>query len=112
MYGVFDITKIVAPFMGAWIEICGRCDTEWDVEIVAPFMGAWIEILLRNLSLKTYQSHPLWVRGLKFFFMQGSPPDLCVAPFMGAWIEILFTNANKCDIMSHPLWVRGLKWIL
>ena len=43
--GVRDATNIVAPFVGAWIEIrlCPYFD-EW--QLVAPFVGAWIEITL------------------------------------------------------------------
>ena len=57
---------IVAPFMGAWIEIisielCVNSDSD-----VAPFMGAWIEIIKASIL-------QLWIS---------------VAPFMGAWIEI------------------------
>ncbi len=35
--------KVVAPFTGAWIEICNRRAVDALVE-VAPFTGAWIEI--------------------------------------------------------------------
>ena len=51
--------------MGAWIEIIAssfsvRCRD------VAPYMGAWIEICLRTRQQKVMdRSHPTWVRGLK-----------------------------------------------
>ena len=82
------VFAIVAPFMGAWIEIFGRTKLR-NLNFVAPFMGAWIEILKKKEKLIQ---------------------DI-VAPFMGAWIEInyerdCFTNYKK----SHPLWVRGLKF--
>ena len=55
----------VAPFAGAWIEIC-----TWPIRMsddsVAPFAGAWIEIS----------------DGLYYFRKE------TVAPFAGAWIEI------------------------
>ena len=35
---------LVAPYMGAWIEILCSCKNERQRE-VAPYMGAWIEIL-------------------------------------------------------------------
>ena len=35
---------IVAPFMGAWIEIGLNIIHPIHLDIVAPFMGAWIEI--------------------------------------------------------------------
>ncbi len=54
--------------MGAWIEI----DTHYIVlknlvNSVAPFMGAWIEIcnILVFLDVKN-TSRPSWARGLKF----------------------------------------------
>ena len=34
---------MVAPFTGAWIEICA-CVADVAMKIVAPFTGAWIEI--------------------------------------------------------------------
>ena len=78
---------------------------------VAPFMGAWIEIYLILLRLiKSFKSHPLWVRGLKSYLQ--SPQNIIdkVAPFMGAWIEILYpSNSSNANSKSHPLWVRGLK---
>ena len=33
----------VAPFVGAWIEICSYCHLGSPFN-VAPFVGAWIEI--------------------------------------------------------------------
>ena len=38
--------EIVAPFMGAWIEIVAL-DAVISSGVVAPFMGAWIEIVYR-----------------------------------------------------------------
>ena len=40
---------MVAPFTGAWIEICLFIITT-PTFIVAPFTGAWIEILIHNLQ--------------------------------------------------------------
>ena len=59
------LNLIVAPFMGAWIEI-GSPNNINAVDLVAPFMGAWIEI-----------------NGIG-----GNVVISSVAPFMGAWIEI------------------------
>ena len=36
--------KVVAPFTGAWIEICISKHL-LIARVVAPFTGAWIEIL-------------------------------------------------------------------
>ena len=77
----------VAPFAGAWIEMCKRCLTLllW---CVAPFAGAWIEILPAALPLLRACVAPFtgaWIE-------MGCPTcrlGLCgVAPFAGAWIEI------------------------
>ena len=34
--------------------------------LVAPLVGAWIEILYRQILERFYWSLPLWERGLKF----------------------------------------------
>ncbi len=55
--------------------------------IVAPYMGAWIEIMIIMELRYLIASHPTWVRGLKFPEREYLAQD-CVAPYMGAWIEI------------------------
>ena len=50
--------------MGAWIEI-EEGYKQGNVLIVAPYMGAWIEILILLSILNFSKSHPTWVRGLK-----------------------------------------------
>ena len=56
--------KIVAPLVGAWIEMVDIPDGIPLVG-VAPLVGAWIEILSSiDLSI-TFSSLPLWERGLK-----------------------------------------------
>ena len=50
-------------------------------------MGAWIETYDCKHLLRTYLSHPTWVRGLKL---------LCIVQ-------------SRKDFWSHPTWVRGLK---
>ena len=56
--------------------------------IVAPHVGAWIEIIGYITVRYHIRSHPTWVRGLKSLIGLQS---LChaVAPHVGAWIEIL-----------------------
>ena len=56
--------EIVAPFVGAWIEIVvliAFC----KIAVVAPFVGAWIEINLSHMQNVLFESLPLWERGLK-----------------------------------------------
>ena len=36
--------------------------------LVAPYVGAWIEILFTNSIEGIIESHPTWVRGLKHVF--------------------------------------------
>ena len=42
---------VVAPFVGAWIEIVVACIFS-NVASVAPFVGAWIEIQAQAERLK------------------------------------------------------------
>ena len=82
-----QLALLVAPFVGAWIEIALYPESEVE-EWVAPFVGAWIEIGVK-IPLYKFQ---------------------VVAPFVGAWIEI--TRSSETREMtggSLPLWERGLK---
>ena len=89
MHIPYDLNLVVAPFMGAWIEIKHRLIVKMYHGRVAPFMGAWIEISpTRPTALSSTASHPSWVRGLKCKQDGHVVADLVVAPFMGAWIEI------------------------
>ena len=65
---------MVAPLVGAWIEIQkgGRIPL---VVLVAPLAGAWIEILILGL-LSGFAT---------------------VAPLAGAWIEIVNRSGSKLD---------------
>ena len=68
---------IVAPLVGAWIEINTIC-ARWYVCAVAPLVGAWIEILY-ILLLR------MW---------------MLVAPLVGAWIEIGLCSDRWVNIQS------------
>ena len=78
---------IVAPLVGAWIEICqySVCCEELSV---APLVGAWIEI-----GFRLYLSC-----------------SIGVAPLVGAWIEISKGMSASEWIKSLPSWERGLKY--
>ena len=56
----------VAPHVGAWIEIIRTILSSYSAD-VAPHVGAWIEIGTAKRVFTPLQSHPTWVRGLKFF---------------------------------------------
>ena len=76
------IGKLVAPSMGAWIEMpVPPFSSTFPVD-VAPSMGAWIEIAL------------FWL------------PDglIQVAPSMGAWIEINSCSGVFCFILRRSLY--------
>ena len=61
--------ELVAPFVGAWIEILSRSMIGL-ISQVAPFVGAWIEMII---------------------YGPGDPENAVVAPFVGAWIEIVYS---------------------
>ena len=56
--------------------------------MVAPHVGAWIEISKRRLSLRKFSSLPTWERGLKYSLAGTALLSPGVAPHVGAWIEI------------------------
>ena len=78
---------IVAPLVGAWIEIGFRLYLSCSIG-VAPLVGAWIEMML---SPKRF-------------------PEPVVAPLVGAWIEISKGMSASEWIKSLPSWERGLKY--
>ena len=57
---------VVAPHAGAWIEILFMLVIV-NFAIVAPHAGAWIEIWLPANKLALLVSHPMRVRGLKWY---------------------------------------------
>ena len=81
------LINAVAPFAGAWIEIC-KILGEYELVPVAPFAGAWIEI----------------VKSLE------ESLAILVAPFAGAWIEIFYARSWMGNGgLSLPSRERGLK---
>ena len=82
-----DLWGVVAPLVGAWIEIPFFPSRSLKVS-VAPLVGAWIEIPC-NISI--------------------AAPDE-VAPLVGAWIEIRYPDKCQTPYKSLPLWERGLKY--
>ena len=78
---------VVAPLVGAWIEIQHPRSRFIPVD-VAPLVGAWIEIR----EIKQERVH------------------YPVAPLVGAWIEIFTTGfCMTTRNRSLPSWERGLK---
>ena len=58
--------EVVAPFVGAWIEIHEEKIQFALACAVAPFVGAWIEITIMHGNMTALsRSLPSWERGLK-----------------------------------------------
>ena len=81
-----------------------------DAFIVAPFVGAWIEIRLIPSNKRLRQgSLPSWERGLK-----SDNADLLRIPFasLPSWERGLKFTPSSCapiGVESLPSWERGLK---
>ena len=71
--------------------------------IVAPFVGAWIEIS-SNLctAVEAFRSLLSWERGLKFPYAPLHIFATLVAPFVGAWIEIAEYDASGQIVKVAP----------
>ena len=79
--------------------------------IVAPFVGAWIEIDANMKYMNYVESLPSWERGLKFFFIEEIIKRIFVAPFVGAWIEIVYASGKVYDTDVAPFvgaWIEIL----
>ena len=85
---ILYVVGCVAPFAGAWIEISTLWRTCHRLP-VAPFAGAWIEINNSESVVVLNESLPSRERGLKLFVDATHEGLGFVAPFAGAWIEIV-----------------------
>ncbi len=91
-YGSFRNRSTVAPRMGAWIEILSICFVLTMIS-VAPRMGAWIEIPKRNrVLLGEISRSPHGGRGLKLHLIPQSLPEHVSLPAWGAWIEMYWAK--------------------
>ena len=75
-----DARLIVAPYLGAWIEINFSSKSKRK-GLVAPYLGAWIEIV--NNFLLNSSSY--------------------VAPYLGAWIEIMLGRTTSLRLSRRSL---------
>ena len=76
---------------------------------VTPCMGVWIETY-RNLQwMKTKQSHPVWVCGLKRPCRSVSLPSTPSHPVWVCGLKLRRSLGCIGNGMSHPVWVCGLK---
>ena len=88
--------------MGAWIEIPMAVKHDYR-NVVAPLVGAWIEILLNADKTFLKSSLPSWERGLKFCVISYNHTYIIVAPLVGAWIEINVSKTGSCNRYVAPL---------
>ena len=80
--------------MGAWIEMLYAIWIGYD-KIVAPLVGAWIEILRAAGGHPLHRSLPSWERGLKCSGYDWFWISIRVAPLVGAWIEIAYSVSTS-----------------
>ena len=71
--------------------------------LVAPLVGAWIEIPPVHRYQASHPSLPSWERGLKYKSTCNSLMHCHVAPLVGAWIEISFPVLRSWLISVAPL---------
>ena len=70
--------------------------------IVAPRVGAWIEIYSDYKMLHFVRSPLAWGRGLKFCTVPINNANHYVAPRVGAWIEMSKKTVQGIDIYCRP----------
>ena len=87
IYYLIYYNYIVAPLVGAWIEILLLSNQSSPI-FVAPLVGAWIEINIFCELVRLTWSLLSWERGLKLHLFILLYYKMCVAPLVGAWIEI------------------------
>ena len=83
--------------------------SSYNPRLVAPYVGAWIETSgFRRFYLHD-ESHPTWVRGLKLPLFLG-PNYLPVShPTWVRGLKPCKPRPRSLLQLSHPTWVRGLK---
>ena len=101
--------KLVAPLVGAWIEIPVWVD-EILTPFVAPLVGAWIEIFCDNPVKPGYKVAPLVGAWIEIPKQDLTEIYAKVAPLVGAWIEIAICAYIDGFDSSLLSWERGLKY--
>ena len=98
----------VAPLVGAWIEIHIVFSYLLSV-FVAPLVGAWIEIPFRTLSPRCHRSLLSWERGLKFAKATATADK---GESLLSWergLKSLYATTILSRLLSLLSWERGLK---
>ena len=81
------------------------------MSIVAPLVGAWIEISVSMSMSQPHESLLSWERGLKYRIPNFNSNKKFVAPLVGAWIEIHMEVDGTCLPIVAPLvgaWIEIL----
>ena len=105
--------KMVAPCVGAWIEIHYELSEILSYN-VAPCVGAWIEIFDNCWIIRAPGSLLAWERGLKYTMNYQKFYPTTVAPCVGAWIEMIHYAKNGVHIVVAPCvgaWIEILRHI-
>ena len=77
---------------------------------VAPHAGAWIETPWAvSEVLKTSESHPMRVRGLKLMICFSASVFMLSHPMRVRGLKLLYFLVAMSLMLSHPMRVRGLK---
>ena len=103
---------IVAPYAGAWIEICKKQNDEFS-RAVAPYAGAWIEMscVLAHFSLSG-PSLPTRERGLKSDECKNFILGYMSLPTRERGLKLLEKpQLCQCLRKSLPTRGRGLKFL-
>ena len=109
-YDESNCVDLVAPLVGAWIEIWRQVLHELVVA-VAPLVGAWIEMLNDALATLKTPVAPLVGAWIEISGISNSRVSSLVAPLVGAWIEIAHHRSFWHQRQrSLPSWERGLKY--
>ena len=106
---LFCAPVLVAPLVGAWIEIMSFGFTFIN-RPVAPLVGAWIEIHLTLKQRRIPWSLPLWERGLKWIISDVPPGNPKSLPLWERGLKFTAKERRNRLMVSLPLWERGLKY--
>ena len=80
-------------------------------DIVAPRVGAWIEIsLFLRAPAVRMRSLPVWERGLKSLELNWGPENEVSLPVWERGLKYNYRLRLRYLIPSLPVWERGLKF--
>ena len=80
--------------------------------LVAPRVGAWIEIVWRYNRSNCRLSRPAWARGLKCLHDAGKFVFRLSRPAWARGLKLRGCQLVALDERSRPAWARGLKFVV